>query len=505
MAHENMAAIGSLEPRAVWEFFAGLAGVPRPSKKEGRVREHVRSVAQQRGLTVREDAAGNLLIEVPASAGCESAPVVVLQGHLDMVCEKNAGTAHDFDNDPIRLVLDRDADSDEAVVRADGTTLGADNGIGVALAFAAATSLEVTHGPLEILCTVDEEAGMTGAKALSPGFFQGKTLLNLDSEEDDVIYIGCAGGCDSKLNWSFAVSPVPADAEWVRVSVAGLRGGHSGGDIHLNRASAVRLLARVLNEYPGIRLVGIRGGSLRNAIAREAEAVVAGPAGIAETLASTAARVQEEIVRAGGEARCAIQADRSAAQSPAVALTQDDTQRLLSALVALPHGVLALVPEMPGLVLASNNVGTVVSQPGAADGSLEVNVGCLSRSSSLAHVQRVVRQIAAVGRLAGADVASGNAYPGWQPNVNSPLLALCRKVYEDQFGSAPRVTAIHAGLECGIIGDRMGGGLDMVSIGPRIRGAHSPDERVYVDSVRKSWQFLTAILATLAGHGPLSL
>jgi len=496
MGRENAVVVGSLEPRAVWEYFAGLADVPRPSKKEGRVREHVRSTARQRGLTVREDAAGNLLIEVPASPGCESAATVVLQGHLDMVCEKNAGTAHDFERDPIRLVLDRDAETGEAIVRADGTTLGADNGMGVALALAAATSPEIAHGPLEILCTVDEEAGMSGAKALSPGFFQGKLLLNLDSEEDDVIYIGCAGGCDSRLSWSFPVSPAPADAERACVSVTGLRGGHSGGDIHLNRASAVRLLARVLSECAEIRLADIRGGSLRNAIAREAQASVVGPLGSVETLASAAARVQEEVVREHGEACCVIRVDRAAVESA-------DTQRLLDSLVALPHGVLGVVPQMPGLVLASNNVATVAGRREKPDGPLAVEVGCLSRSSSLAHLQRVVRQIAAVGRLAGARVESGNAYPGWQPNVDSPLLALCRKVYEEQFGSVPRVTAIHAGLECGIIGDRVGGGLDMVSIGPRIRGAHSPDERVYVASVQKSWRFLTAILAALAGRNPL--
>lgn len=481
-------------------MFAGMAAVARPSKKEERIRQHVRSIAEERGFPVREDAAGNVLIEVPATSGCESAPITVLQGHLDMVCEKNAGTDHDFERDPIKLIVEKHAHDGEWIVRADGTTLGADNGIGVALALAAASSPGVTHGPLELLLTVDEEAGMTGAKALQPGFFQGRRMLNLDSEADDVIYIGCAGGCDATLTWDLPTRPVPADAEWCAVSVSGLRGGHSGADIHLNRANAIRLLVQTVRGASGGRLAlaELNGGRLRNAIPREASALVAGPPGTLRNVTAAAQQVQAEAARENGEEDCAIRVEKRPASDLSSGLAPDDTQRLFRAMAALPHGVQAVVPDIPGLVQTSNNVATVVTERPAASTMLRVKVGCLSRSSSAAQTQAVVRQIAAVGELAGAAVDMGNEYPGWQPNLDSALLATCRQVYERLFEAPPRVTAIHAGLECGLIGDRIGG-MDMVSFGPRIEGAHSPDERVYVASVQKSWQFLTAILAELTG------
>ncbi|MCH7813345.1 MAG: M20/M25/M40 family metallo-hydrolase, partial [Planctomycetes bacterium] len=240
-----MSTIEQLEPAAVWRLFGGIAAVPRPSKREERIRAHIRGVAENSGWTVREDAAGNLVIQVPASPGRENAPVIVLQGHLDMVCEKNAGTEHDFDRDPIRLILDKDP-SGEAIVRADATTLGADNGMGVAMALAAAIDSNVKHGPLELLCTIDEEAGMSGAKAVTADLFKGRRLLNLDSEEDDIIYIGCAGGCDTTLTWKCTPESIDAASKVVRVSVDGLRGGHSGCDIHENRGSAIKLLTRTL-------------------------------------------------------------------------------------------------------------------------------------------------------------------------------------------------------------------------------------------------------------------
>ena len=277
MTNDTSSAVASLEPQAVWQYFSGIAAVPRASKHEERIREHVRRLAQERGFNVREDAAGNLLIEVPATPGHENAPITVLQGHLDMVCEKNAGTAHDFDRDPIRLILDRDPATGEEIVRADGTTLGADNGIGVALALAAATSPDVVHGPLEILCTVDEEQGMTGAAALQPDFFRGKRLLNLDSDEDTVIYIGCAGGGDITLSWEFPTRPVSGRLELARLTVSGLRGGHSGGDIHENRGNANKILVRTLldPDVKRVQIASITGGSKRNAIPREANAVIA--------------------------------------------------------------------------------------------------------------------------------------------------------------------------------------------------------------------------------------
>jgi len=486
--------IESLEPQSVWRFFAGMCAVPHCSKKEEQIIAHTKQLAAEYKLKVRADAVGNLVIEVPATPGHEQVPITVLQGHLDMVCEKNSGTVHDFDRDPLKLLLD--TEDGEQIVRADGTTLGADNGIGVALALAAATDPAVVHGPLELLCTIDEEQGMTGAKVLEPAFVHGRQMLNLDSEEDDAVYIGCAGGCDANLTWRFPTSAPPAGSEFVRVVVEGLRGGHSGGDIHLNRGNAIKLLVQTLTAE-GLLLADLTGGSKRNALPREASALVAGPKGMLQALKKTAGRVQQEAVTANDEPQCVIRVESvSADQVTAVASTAD-TQKFLHALAAIPSGVLAVHPEVPGLVQTSNNLSVISSKADSARGTLQLNVQALARSSTDAPLQAAVRQICAVGRLAGADVSTGNEYPGWQPNVNSAMLASAKQVYQDLFGSEPNVTAIHAGLECGIIGERLGK-MDMISFGPRIEGAHSPDERVYVASVQKAWKFVVAFLARLA-------
>ncbi len=492
----NATAVENLQPQRVWQFFAQMSAVPRPSKREEKIRAHMRQTAEQHGWTVREDPVGNLLIEVPATPGCESAPPLVLQGHLDMVCEKNSGTQFDFDNDPIKLIHDKDPDTGDEIIRADGTTLGADNGIGVALALAAATDPDVQHGPLEILCTADEEMGMTGAKALDPNFFKGRRMLNLDSEEDDAIYIGCAGGRDSTLTWNLPLSKPPAGAEACKITVSGLRGGHSGGDIHENRGNAIKLLVQVLRgaEDTQRQLVELTGGSKRNAIPREASATVIGEAGTGDALKMAAEMVQGEVVKHAGEPNCFIKVETAQA---ADAASTTDTHRILTALAALPHGVLAVVPTMPDLVQTSNSTSTVTCD--RAGDALNIVVGCLSRSSHRPELHATARQIAAVGELAGAKVESGNEYPGWAPNPDSPMLATCRRVYQNLFNEEPNVTAIHAGLECGLIGERMGEGqMDMVSFGPTIRGAHSPDERVYVKSVDKAYTFVKKALTELA-------
>ncbi|HNQ24556.1 MAG TPA: aminoacyl-histidine dipeptidase [Phycisphaerae bacterium] len=488
-----------LEPAPVWRFFAGMAAVPRNSKKEEKIRAHVKNLARQYKLTCREDSVGNLVIDVPATPGHEQAPVTVLQGHLDMVCEKNSGTQHDFDRDPIKLVLGKDRETSEAIVRADGTTLGADNGIGVALAFAAATEPGVVHGPLELLLTVDEEQGMTGAKVLEPAFLRGRRMLNLDSEEDDAIYIGCAGGCDANLAWSLKATAPDPNATVVMVTIAGLRGGHSGGDIHLNRANAIKLLARTLRDsgVADLRLALLQAGSKRNVIPREAKAVLTLPAKGLAALKETAGQVQAETVREAGEAQCTIKVDAAGRDQAPGVLSTADTQRLLDTLLAIPSGVLAVNPAVPGLVQTSNNLSVVGSEYQGAQAALRLEIQTLSRSSAAFELDATIRQISAIGRLAGATVTTGNSYPGWQPDLNSAMLDTGRKVYEKLFGQAPKVTAIHAGLECGIIGERLGG-MDMISFGPRIKGAHSPEERVYIASVQKSWKFVTAFLAAIA-------
>ena len=494
--------IEALEPTPVWRFFAGIAAVPRPSKHEQRIRAHVRQTAEQLGFAVREDRTGNLAIDVPATSGYEKAPRIILQGHLDMVCEKNAGTQFDFDREPIRPVIDQDEKTGALIVRADGTTLGADNGVGVAMALAAASSPDVVHGPLEILCTIDEEMGMTGAGQLEPGFVRGQRLLNLDSEDDTVVYIGCAGGGDVTLTWELDTQPLAANLEIGRVAVSGLRGGHSGGDIHENRGNAVKVLVRTLQAagVTGLQVASVAGGSKRNALARESSAIVAGPAGTLAALKKVAAEIRDAVIREFAEPAAVIVVEPVGRDQAARALSVGDSQRLLWALTALPHGVLEMHPKVTGLVQTSNNVAIIASEPAGNGSKLRVVVGCLSRSSVAGRLAATREQIAAVGRLAGAAVELGHAYPGWEPNIDSPLLGVCRRVYEQLFNEAPRVTAIHAGLECGIIGQRLGD-IDMISFGPRIHGAHSPDEHVYVASVQKSYRYLTAVLGELA-RGP---
>ncbi len=488
--------IESLEPRQVWQIFSGIAAVPRPSKKEERIRKHVCQFAESHGLKAKVDAVGNVVIEAPASRGCETAAITVLQAHLDMVCEKNTDTVFDFETQGIRMLLDKDGASGEPIVRADGTTLGADNGIGVAMALAAAISPDIKRPPLEILLTIDEEAGMSGVKGLAANAVRGKRLINLDSEEDDALYIGCAGGCDTSLIWEFPLAAPAAGCEAVQIRVAGLRGGHSGTEIHLNRGSAVKILTRVLQAGgDGLQIAAISGGSKRNAIPREASATVVGPRGLGEKLAAAAKQAQSEAISTNGEATATIEV--SSASMPADVVSHTDSTRLITAIAALPHGVQAVVPEIPGLVETSNSASTINAE--SKNQSLRVVVGNLSRSSSAVALAGLVRQIHAVGRLAGATVEQGNSYPGWQPNVNSPTLKACKRVYERLFAEPPRVAAIHAGLECGILGERVHG-LDMVSFGPHITGPHSPDERVYVNSVQKSWKYLVAVLAELTIH-----
>jgi dipeptidase D len=498
-AQDNVADIEELEPKAVWRLFAGMANVPRESKHEEKICAHVLAWAKEQGFPAREDRVGNIVIEVPATRGHENAPITVLQGHLDMVCEKNAGTAHDFTKDPIKLILDSDPVSGEQIIRADGTTLGADNGIGLALSMAAATSPDVVHGPLEILCTIDEEAGMTGAKVLEPKFFKGRRMLNLDSEEDDTIYIGCAGGCDSTLTCDFPADPVSTTEEVVRLTVDGLRGGHSGSNIHENRGNAIRLLVTTILRaaLPDVRLVSVSGGSKRNALAREAHAVLAGPDGFSSELKSMADEVVKEAAEASSEPSISIRVERAEHEEAGVALSVEDTSTVLAMIAALPHGVLDMHAKITGLVQTSNNVAKVSTVVSGDQTAMQITVETLSRSSSDGWMNAVLQQIAAVGTLADADVETGNEYPGWEPDVDSKVLAVCRHTYKELFNEEPIVTAIHAGLECGLIGKRMGG-MDMVSFGPRIEGAHSPDECVWVASVDKVWRYLGAVLAKLA-------
>jgi dipeptidase D len=479
----------NLSPRSVWGHFEALAAIPRPSGHEERAVAFVTAVGASIGVKPERDARGNVVLRVPATRGREAAPVLILQTHLDMVCEKNRDVAHDFDRDPIRPRLVG------AWVQATGTTLGADNGIGVAAALAAATDPEVKHGPLELLFTLDEETGLTGAKELDPRLLSGRMLLNLDSEEDGVIFVGCAGGEDTLIDVKPAFRSAAFRDSALRLEVSGLRGGHSGLNIVENRGNALKLVARVLaamiEEGVPFDLASITGGSKHNAIPREAEAIVVPDPRAKDKLeavtqkALAAFRVELAKIDDG------LRISWSPCPDPVRVLAIADRDRLVQLLLALPHGVLAMSPDIPGLVETSSNLAVVKEDDG------RIRVITSSRSSVAPSLAYVLAQVRAAAALAGAAVTLKDGYPGWKPNLESKALAVVREVYRNQWNKEPHVTAIHAGLECGLLGEKLPG-LDMVSFGPQIEGAHSPDERVNVESVARFWKALTSVLDRLS-------
>ncbi len=484
--------VEKLNPRLLWQHFDGLLAIPRPSKHEAQVAAHVVEWAGARGLAAEQDSAGNVIVRVPATPGHEGAATIVLQGHLDMVPEKNSDTEFDFLKDPVQPRIEGD------YVYATGTTLGADNGIGVAAAMAVAEDPDVVHGPLELLFTVDEETGLTGAMRLDPKSLSGRTLLNLDTEEDAALYIGCAGGADTKAVFTVTLEDALPGTVVRCLAIRGLRGGHSGVDIHENRGNAVKFLIRILNA---IRRAGIEfaiaelsGGSKHNAIPREADAVL------------RLKNIDEPRVRAIVDEVAALLKDEFGEIDPGqrvelqvVADTPDnrtvwcnfDTDRVLDALLACPHGVLAMSRAVPGLVETSNNLAVIVTEGTA------VRVQTSSRSSVGPSLKASTEQVAAVFRLAGAEVEEHDGYPGWKPNPSSPVLQTALNVFHREFGGEPKVKAIHAGLECGLIGEKFPG-IDMVSLGPQIESPHSPDERVQISTVERFYTFLKAILQELA-------
>ncbi|HEX6852572.1 MAG TPA: aminoacyl-histidine dipeptidase [Candidatus Polarisedimenticolaceae bacterium] len=480
-----MSTLAALEPRSLWEHFDALTKIPRPSGREAAAAAYVESVARRIGAEIRRDAVGNVVLSVPASSGREKAPAVILQGHLDMVAEKNKGVEHDFLKDPIRTRVEGEW------VGAVGTTLGADNGIGVAAALAAATDPAVSHGPLELLFTIDEERGLTGAIGLDASLLRGRTLLNLDSEEDGAIYVGCSGGCDSILHFDPRwTAPTPGRAPLL-LEVRGLRGGHSGLNIHEGRGNALKLVVRILFSAleAGVRfdLAAIRGGSKHNAIPREAEAILhVDPADRAKLDGIVACMREGFGVELAG-VDDGVEVAVSDAPSAARVASAEAAGRLVRLLAVLPHGVIAMSRDLPGLVETSNNLAVA-----EIEGDL-VRIVTSSRSSVAPSIRMVLDAIRCAGQLAGADVESRDGYPGWKPNLASPALGVVRDVYRRRWGREPEVKAIHAGLECGLLGEKVPG-LDMVSFGPQIEGAHSPDERVHVASVDRFWGALKEVL-----------
>lgn len=477
----------ALQPAAVWTHFATLCAIPRASKQEAALRDTLRDWASGRGLAATVDAAGNLIIRKPASAGCEQRPGVILQAHLDMVCQKNADSAHDFSRDPITPQL-RDG-----WLVAEGTTLGADNGIGVALMLAALEDAELVHGPLEALFTVDEEAGMGGARGLEGGLLQGSLMLNLDTEEWGEFYLGCAGGLDVNVERPGLAEPLPAGWQVCRISLRGLRGGHSGVNIYEERGNAIKLLVRVLVELTAeitLRLAGLQGGSARNALPREAFATVALPSDglpkLEALLMAKQALLRQEL--RGVDAALSLDVAPGEATSLMSSREQDVW---LASLHAAPHGVRRMSRQVPGVVETSNNLGMVDLHPNG--GTCNFMVRSLQDSGSTALADEIVSLFA----LSGTSAEKSGYYPGWTPNPESPLLALCQAVYRREFNAESSVQVIHAGLECGIIGAKYPG-LDIVSFGPTIRGAHAPGESVDIASVGRCWHLLRTILAAAA-------
>jgi dipeptidase D len=480
--------LASLQPTQVWSHFARLCAIPRPSLGEDAVRRHLMAWAGRQGIAHRVDGVGNLILCKPASPGCEDKPGVILQGHLDMVCQANAGTRHDFTRDAIRTQI-RDG-----WVVADDTTLGADNGIGVALALAVLETPGLVHPPLEVLLTVNEESGMDGARGLTPGTLQGSLLINLDTEEWGQFYLGCAGGVDAVVSGGYDEEPVPAGYRLLRVTVSGLQGGHSGVDIHLGRGNAIKLLTAALLQLAGaaVRLVELHGGTARNAIPREAYALVALPeaevAAAREALQGLDARWKREhaATDAGVALSCQVTED-----APGHASSLSETARLLYFLDRAPNGVKRLSEEIEGVVDTSDNIGVLSMQAGRFATTLLVR--SLHGDCAEGLADEIVRTAASHGLRCEKE----GAYPGWTPNSDSALLAHCQRVYTDLYGTAAGLQVIHAGLECGLLAASHPH-LDMVSFGPDIRGAHAPGERVEIASVGRCWAFLQAVLCGLA-------
>ncbi|TRX70747.1 aminoacyl-histidine dipeptidase [Carboxylicivirga sp. M1479] len=479
-----MSKLSELQPQEVWEHFDAICQVPRPSKKEEKIIDFLLKFAEDNNLDASKDHIGNVLIKKPATAGRENVKSVVLQSHIDMVCEKNSDKKFDFDNDPIVPVIDGDW------VKADGTTLGADDGIGMAAQMALLVSKDIEHGPIECLFTVDEETGLTGAFELKEGFFDSRILLNLDSEDDGELFIGCAGGIDTLAKFPFK-KEAPLDKGFAfKVTVSGLKGGHSGDDIHKGLGNANKIVNRFLWEASkkyDLRLASFNGGNLRNAIAREAHAIAVVPTANKEQVRVAYNMlfhdVQMELKVTEPELRMKLES----VDTPEFVFDKESQANLLNGLYACPHGVIEMSRDIDGLVETSTNLAAVKMMDD------HVFVTTSQRSSVESAREDIANMVASVFQLAGADVKHGGGYPGWAPNTDSEILKITKESYQTLFDTEPVVRAIHAGLECGLFLEKYPG-MDMISFGPTIRGAHSPDERIEIETVDKFWKHLVDVL-----------
>lgn len=478
--------IKDLQPAAIWNYFYDITQIPRPSKKEEKIIAYLLNFAKEHNLEAKQDKAGNVLITKPATPGKEDVQTVILQSHVDMVCEKNSDVTHDFDNDPIETIIDGDW------VKANGTTLGADNGIGVAAQLAVLAADDIAHGKIEALFTVDEETGLTGANSLQPGFFTGEILLNLDTEEEGEIYIGCAGGKGTKAYFKYKPKDAPKKYFWFKVQVKGLRGGHSGSDIDKGFGNANKILNRFLHSLMrkkyGMVLSEIGGGNLHNAIAREAYAVV----GVKEKykedirvkLNVFLAKVQNEYQKTDPN----LDIQLESVQIPSKIIKKSVAEKLIQAIYACPHGVISMSFDINGLVETSTNLASVKMLK-----DYTIEIGTSQRSSVESRKHDIVNMVSTVFDLAGAKVTHNDGYPGWQPNTDSQILKLAKKEYRSLYNKTAKVKAIHAGLECGLFLEKYPN-LDMISIGPDMTDVHSPDEKMKISSVGKFWDYLVRIL-----------
>jgi dipeptidase D len=482
-------AIEGLKPELVWKYFAEIAKIPHGSKNEAAISKYVYDTAKKFGLEAKQDKFGTVVVRKPASPGYENKKMICLQGHLDMVCEKNADKEHDFLKDPLELVRKGN------VIMANGTTLGADNGIAVATNLAIMEDKSLQHGPLEFLFTIDEETGLTGANNLQKGFVQSQTLLNLDSEEEGAIYVGCSGGRDTLGTWKVNFEKVPAPYVAAELSVKGLKGGHSGLEIDKGRGNAIKIINRVLMalDDAGVRLSSVNGGNKRNAIPRECVALVFIP--------KTKVTAAKEIV-----AMCntTIKAELSTVEKDLIismidqpkikkgkAIKKVQQKNIYRTIAGLPHGVIKMSADIPGLVETSTNV-AVISTTARA-----IAMATSQRSSVASEIIEICQGVKAIFELGEAKVEQSDGYPGWKPNLDSPILKNAKETYKSLYNKVPEVKAIHAGLECGIIGEKYPG-MDMISFGPTLEEVHSPDEKIYIETVEKFWKFLLAILKNAA-------
>ena len=480
--------IKALKQANVFYIFDEINHVPRPSKHEEKIRQYLLDFAAKHDIEVATDKIGNVVMRVPATPGHENAPVVAMQAHMDMVCESN-NKDFDFANSPITTIVDGEW------LRADGTTLGADNGIGMAAAMAVLTDKSLVHGPLEALFTVDEETGLTGANNLGEGMLNASMLLNLDSEDDAEIFVGCAGGVDTTCLFTYNRSFAPTDFHYFKLDISGGLGGHSGGDIHLGRANANKLLARFLYNLSlehEIALCEIDGGNLRNAIPRAAHAVFGIDTSRKEQVRVAFNKYVADIENEYAGLETTLKLDLSSIDRPEYAIDHATTSALVKALYCAPHGVISMSRDLEGLVETSTNLASVKMQ-----GENGVLVTTSQRSSVESRKWDIARQVEALFTLAGAEVNHGDGYPGWAPNMNSRIMHLASEAYEELYGVKPAIKAIHAGLECGLFLQKYPH-LDMVSFGPTLRDVHSPSERMHIPAVERFYCQLTRTLEKVA-------